>query len=194
MKDIKDSIPVLETKRLVVTIPTADFCTQKLKYAMENKAHLLPWSPTRGDDHYTEKYWENLLEANVKAFKEGKSACFSIFLRNKEENLIIGNCNFTGIARGPFQACFLGYDLDHRFVGNGYMYESLEAAISYVFKEIGLHKIMANYMPSNERSGNLLRRLNFSVDGYSRDYLFLAGKWQDHILTSLNNSQSMTIE
>ncbi len=47
---------------------------------------------------------------------------------------------------------------------------------------------MANYVPTNERSGRLLRRLGFTVEGYARDYLCLNGTWQDHILTSLINN------
>ena len=50
-----------------------------------------------------------------------------------------------------------------------------------------MHRIMANYMPHNQRSGNLLKKLGFVVEGYARDYLLINGKWEDHILTSLNN-------
>jgi ribosomal-protein-alanine N-acetyltransferase len=46
---------------------------------------------------------------------------------------------------------------------------------------------MANYIPCNERSARVLKRLGFEVEGYARDYLFLAGNWQDHVLTSLIN-------
>lgn len=46
---------------------------------------------------------------------------------------------------------------------------------------------MANYVPTNERSGRLLRRLGFTVEGYARDYLFIDGAWRDHVLTSLTN-------
>ncbi|MGH9831222.1 MAG: GNAT family N-acetyltransferase, partial [Blastocatellia bacterium] len=42
----------------------------------------------------------------------------------------------------------------------------------------------------NSRSGKLLRRLNFVVEGYARDYLCIAGKWEDHIMTSLTNNQT----
>jgi ribosomal-protein-alanine N-acetyltransferase len=40
----------------------------------------------------------------------------------------------------------------------------------------------------NERSGRLLERLGFVREGYARDYLLIAGRWQDHILTSLTNT------
>jgi ribosomal-protein-alanine N-acetyltransferase len=69
------------------------------------------------------------------------------------------------------------------------MRESLQASISYVFSELRLHRIMANYMPFNRRSGGLLRRLGFVVEGYARDYLQINGAWEDHVLTSLTNTE-----
>ncbi len=47
--------------------------------------------------------------------------------------------------------------------------------------------VTANYDPRNERSGALLRRLGFVVDGYARDHLYLRGSWRDAVLTSLTN-------
>ena len=44
-----------------------------------------------------------------------------------------------------------------------------------MFREQNLHRIQANYVPRNERSGGLLRRLGFVVEGYARDYLLLNG-------------------
>jgi ribosomal-protein-alanine N-acetyltransferase len=46
---------------------------------------------------------------------------------------------------------------------------------------------MANYIPTNERSGLLLKRLGFAVEGYARDYLLINGQWRDHVLTALTN-------
>jgi len=48
-----------------------------------------------------------------------------------------------------------------------------------------MHRIMANYMPHNARSGDLLARLGFQKEGYAKDYLLIDGRWQDHVLTSL---------
>jgi [ribosomal protein S5]-alanine N-acetyltransferase len=67
------------------------------------------------------------------------------------------------------------------------MREALQAGIRHVFGELNMHRIQANYVPWNRRSGGLLRRLGFSVEGYARDYLYLDGEWQDHVLTSLTN-------
>jgi ribosomal-protein-alanine N-acetyltransferase len=99
----------------------------------------------------------------------------------------LGTIAFTQIARGPFQSCMLGYALAREAQGRGLMHEGLRAAIDHVFGAMRLHRIQANYVPTNERSGRVLRRLGFAVEGYARDYLFIGGAWRDHILTALIN-------
>ena len=79
------------------------------------------------------------------------------------------------------------YTLAEASQGKGYMTEALKVAISYVFTELNMHRIMASYIPHNQRSGMLLKRLKFVVEGYARDYLTIDGQWQDRILTSLIN-------
>ncbi|WP_234923777.1 GNAT family N-acetyltransferase, partial [Aeromonas veronii] len=69
----------------------------------------------------------------------------------------------------------------------GVMREVLSAAIDYLFREHDLHRIMACYMPANQRSGALLERLGFEREGFARAYLMINGRWEDHILTSLIN-------
>jgi [ribosomal protein S5]-alanine N-acetyltransferase len=96
---------------------------------------------------------------------------------------MLGECNFTNIVRGPFQACHLGFSIDQAAQGQGLMQEALESAIDFAFTRGQLHRIMANYRPENLRSGQLLRRLNFEEEGRARAYLKIAGEWRDHILT-----------
>ncbi|WP_338941435.1 GNAT family N-acetyltransferase [Paraburkholderia sp. 22B1P] len=100
---------------------------------------------------------------------------------------MVGDCNFTNIVRGPFQACHLGFSLAKRFEGQGLMREALTSAITYIFDEIGLHRIMANIRPENVRSARLLERLGFEREGLARSYLKINGVWADHVLTSLIN-------
>jgi ribosomal-protein-alanine N-acetyltransferase len=120
-------------------------------------------------------------------FADGRSACLLMLDRAARDGAVIGRLNFTEIVRGPFRACILGYAVDRAYEGRGYMFEGLRAAIAWVFGELRLHRIMANYRPENERSGRLLERLGFVREGYARDYLFIDGAWRDHVLTALTN-------
>ena len=67
------------------------------------------------------------------------------------------------------------------------MSEAIKKAIDYMFCEQNIHRIMANYMPSNTRSAKLLKKLGFTIEGLAKDYLLINGKWEDHVLTSLTN-------
>jgi ribosomal-protein-alanine N-acetyltransferase len=65
------------------------------------------------------------------------------------------------------------------------MSEALQQAVRYMFIEQKLHRINANFRPENVRSGRLLARLGFRIDGFAPRYLFIDGDWRDHIQTSL---------
>lgn len=187
MKQFQVQALRLETRRLILTIPLPGDAARMCAYAVENKAHLAPWEPLRSESYYTEGYWAQELTDAVAYFQQGLSIRFALLDREREFGRILGLCKFSNIVRGAFQAAHIGYSIDHRAEGKGYMYEALTAAIAYAFTEMHLHRIMANYMPANERSGKLLERLGFKVEGFARDYLLLAGKWQDHVLTALIN-------
>ncbi len=64
--------------------------------------------------------------------------------------------------------------------------EALRAALQWVFGQGKLHRVMANYMPSNERSAAVLHALGFRIEGFAPNYLFLDGAWRDHVLTALH--------
>lgn len=160
-----------------------------LAYFEENREHLERWSPAPSAHFYTEDFWRERLAQARAEFEQDQSMKLVLRERQRPEGAVIGVCNFSNFVRGPFQACYLGYSLDHRFEGRGLMMEALVAATSYAFEHLRLHRIMANYIPDNERSGRLLRRLGFVREGYAHDYLLIDGRWQDHILTSLTNSK-----
>lgn len=160
-----------------------------LAFALENREHLTRWQPPEPAGYDTEKFWREYLQRSRVDFIDGRSLRLVFFERGNPAGPVIGECNFSNFVRGPFQACFLGYKIDYRHEGRGLMREGLTASISYVFENLRLHRIMANYIPTNERSGRLLRRLGFVVEGYARDYLLINGEWRDHVLTSLTNTQ-----
>lgn len=182
------AFPHIETERLLLTIPSEEAAPRMLTFFEENRQHLARWSPPAPAGYYTESYWRDRLAQGRAQFAQDEALRLVLFERDAPAGPVVGVCNFTNFVRGPFQACYLGYSLDHRFEGRGLMYEALKAATAYVFDQLRLHRIMANYLPVNERSGKLLRRLGFVVEGYARDYLLIEDRWQDHILTSLMNA------
>ncbi len=168
-------------------IGPSDAAVRMAQYFRDNETHLRPWAPVPAHRFFSVEFWEGALEADRCDFEERRSARFVLFARDHADGPVIGQCNFSEFVSGIFQACYLGYALDRRFVGKGYMSEALGAAIPFMFETVGLHRIMANYMPANERSGALLRKLGFEVEGFARKYLFINGAWQDHVLTALAN-------
>jgi ribosomal-protein-alanine N-acetyltransferase len=98
---------------------------------------------------------------------------------------VIGTCSLSNIVRGVFMACHIGYSCAERYEGQGFMKKIVRHAIGYSFNELRLHRIMANYMPVNNRSAGLLKNLGFQHEGLAKEYLLINGKWEDHVLTSL---------
>ncbi len=181
------NLPVLETDRLVLRMATKKDAPAILKFYQENKDFLTPVEPTRFEGFYTLEFWQEQVEKALFEFSYEQGLKFCLFKQHQGDRLI-GKINFHQIQRGVSHSCVLGYSLAEQEQGKGYMTEALKAAIHFMFADLNLHRIHANYMPHNQRSGSLLRRLGFVVEGYARDYLLINGTWEDHILTSLTNT------
>ncbi len=174
-------LPHLSTKRLNLRMPLPSEASLALNFFIENREHLTPVEPLRSDDFYTLERWQKTLVKNQEEFLADQSLRLFIFF----ENQVIGSVSYTNFSRGVFQACNLGYSLSKKFEGKGVMFEALSASNRFVFEELKFHRIMANYMPRNIRSGALLERLGFTKEGLAKDYIQIQGKWEDHVLTSL---------
>jgi [ribosomal protein S5]-alanine N-acetyltransferase len=181
----KQPIPRLSSTRVELTMPPAGQADLVARFFDENREFHEPWSPPRPDGFYDADFWSRRLEANRKEFRSGIAV--RLFLLLPDHTEVVGTCNFTSINRGAFLACNLGYSLARRHTGKGLMTEALRTAVPWAFRELGLHRIQANYVPSNEASGWVLRQLGFSPEGFARDYLFIGGAWRDHVLTALTN-------
>lgn len=185
--------PLIATERLLLRLATQEDIPAILRYYTENKTYLTPFSPLWSDSFFTKAYWHTQVKNNYLEFINDLSLKLFIFPK-EEPTIIIGSINFRNFVRGSAHFCHVGYSLAKAEQSNGYMTEALKAAIQYLFKELNMHRIMANYMPHNQRSSNLLERVGFVVEGYAKEYLLIDGKWQDHILTSITNPQWKVIK
>lgn len=176
----------LVTERMVVRLAGERDGYRLADYYSENKEFLKPWEPTRDNSHFIPSSWNNRLHLMSELHRQGNA--FHFILLDNEENEVMGVVNFSNILRGAFHACYLGYSLGKKWQGQGLMHEALVHAIRYMQKHQGMHRIMANYMPHNSRSGNLLTRLGFEREGYAKQYLQIDGEWRDHVLTALTDT------
>jgi ribosomal-protein-alanine N-acetyltransferase len=155
------------------------------RFRCDNQAHLLAWEPLRSKEFYTETFWQMQLRLALRDFRQGQSV--SLVILDPQVTEVLGVCNYTNIVRGTFQSCHLGYALAKRWQGQGIMFEALQASLTYIFNDLQLHRVMANYLPHNHRSGDLLQRLGFKIEGQAEQFLKINGRWEDHVLTSLIN-------
>ena len=176
---------LIETDRVYIDRLAERHARALSRYFVRNQQHLEPWEPLRPDGYHSEESWKLRARAYREEHRSGSSLRLLAFEHQTDD--LVGICEFTNITRGPFQACHLGYSIDARHEGKGLMSEILDSSLSYVFRQLGLHRVMANYVPENERSARVLERLGFEKEGYAKSYLQIAGRWRDHVLTAKIN-------
>ncbi|MEZ9198140.1 GNAT family N-acetyltransferase [Shewanella sp. 10N.286.54.B9] len=184
-RPLRTITPIIETERTSLVILTAVDAELICHYYQQNQSHLALWEPLRAEEFYTIAYWQRQLAENCKQHENGNT--LKLVALNKSQTEIIAVCNFSNIVMGIFQACNLGYSVAKKYEGHGYMTEVLAATIDYAFNSLSLHRIMANYIISNNRSATLLNKLGFEQEGIAKSYLKIAGRWQDHVLTAKIN-------
>ena len=168
-----------ETDRLYLRILKPNYARDVLEYYKRNHNFLKEWEPKRTKDFYTLSYQKRQLSYEYNMFKNRKLIRFWIF--KKEDNKLIGNIGLSNIIMGNFKSCFMGYKLDKDEINNGYMTEAIREAVRIMFDDFDLHRIEVNVVPRNERSLKVMKKLKFEQEGYSRRYLEINGKWEDHV-------------
>jgi len=176
----------LASERLVLTLPQAEHAGAMLAFWQKNSDFLSPWNPPPNGDMHSLEYWQDNIEKAQVGFLAGSQLRLLMILRARPD-VMIGSIGYSQIFRGPFRSCMLGYQIDEAEQGRGLMREALQTSLRHVFEQLRLHRVGANYMPHNVKSGRLLAGLGFRIEGYAKNYLFIGDAWRDHVLTSLVN-------
>jgi [ribosomal protein S5]-alanine N-acetyltransferase len=98
---------------------------------------------------------------------------------------MLGGVTLSNLRRGVAQSASLGYWIGESYKRQGYMTESLAAALNLAFVRLGLHRVEAACLPDNKASRALLLKCGFEEEGYAREYLRINGRWQDHLLFAI---------
>lgn len=167
----------LSGKNVQLKILTPENSQEILNYYLKNKDHLSPYEPTREDEFYTLKFQRDILIESYKQYLNGEAVNFGIY----KNDSLIGKVQLSNIVLGIFRSCFVGYSMDEDEQGKGYMKEALRLVTEYGFDEFNLHRIEASALVDNKKSQSVLKACNFKELGINKNYLFINGKWRDHI-------------
>ncbi|OLQ93870.1 ribosomal protein S5 alanine N-acetyltransferase [Vibrio ponticus] len=155
------------------------------EYFKANRDHLKPWEPKREETFFSLSGWTQKLIKLNELHKLGLG--YYLLIIDKPSGEMLGTISFSNITRFPFHACNVGYSLGQLAQGKGVMTKALKLAVDYMFEHQQMHRVMASYMPHNQRSEAVLSRVGFEREGYAKDYLLIDGAWRDHVLTALTN-------
>src|SRR5579864_5872039 len=134
--------PKLSTDRLILRVASEADVPAVVRYYVANAPHLAPSHPSWPEGFFTEEFWLVQVRRDADEFREGSALRLTIFEKHRESD-VVGALRFSGITRGPLQACYLGYHLAEDKQGRGMMTEALRAAIPFAFGPLGVHRIMA---------------------------------------------------
>lgn len=104
----------------------------------------------------------------------------SLFVCLIEDGAIAGVYMLSEIVRGSFQSAYASYYAHAGHAGAGYMREGLDLLLRHAFRTLKLHRIEANIQPGNNASVALVRSAGFRLEGLSKRYLKVGGRWRDH--------------
>lgn len=180
--------PVIKGEDVYLRYPlVADF-TAWTKLRAESRSFLAPWEPAWATDELSKGAFRRRLKRYQREAREDSAYAFFVF--RGVDNSLLGGCTLSNVRRGVTQCCALGYWVGERFARQGYMSDAVRALIPFIFRTLGLHRIEAACLPSNEPSRNLLAKAGFREEGLARRYLQINGEWQDHVLFALLSDEA----
>lgn len=174
------SIPVIDGNGVFLRLPRmADF-EEWSAVRGASREFLAPWEPLWPDDDLTRSAFRRRIRRYERDLHEETGYAFLVF--RKSDRAMLGGATFTNLRRGASQAGSLGYWMGESYAGKGYMSAAIAALVPFAHSMLRLRRIEAACLLSNAASIKLLEKMNFSREGIARQYLSIAGSWQDHLL------------
>ena len=149
----EQSIPVLETERLILRAPRLEDAKAIATLANDRR---IAENTARIPHPYRRADAEDFISA---ANQAGSETVFVIALRNSG---IIGAC---GLISAPGQSPELGYWLGVKFWGKGYATEAVRAVIDYAFTDLDHEALQAGARVTNPASRRILEKCGFQWTG-----------------------------
>ncbi len=161
----------MKTKnRVFIRPPNPGDCDAFVEAVRRSRALHRPWVAPPDTRKKFEAYARRATSDSHRGF----------LILHRDSGEIVGVINLGNIIRGLLQGAYAGYYAFAPHTGKGLMREGMRLVQKYVFRKLKLHRLEANIQPGNRASLRLARRCGFVREGFSRRYLKVRGRWQDH--------------
>lgn len=177
MKSGRSNIVELKGRRIFLRNFIPDDAEELLEYYIRNEEHLRNFEPSRDKTFYNIETQRKILLESYRHLMSGISSDLGIYLDGK----LIGKVKLSNIVYGVFKSGILGYSVDKDHQGKGYMKEAVDLVLDYAKNYLDLHRVEASVLVDNHRSKGVLLGCGFEEVGINKKYLYINGKWSDHI-------------
>ena len=152
----------------------------------KSREFLTPWEPIWPSDDLTRGAFRRRVKRHAEEM--ARDEAFPLLVFRQRDKALVGGLTLGQIRRGVAQTATVGYWTGVDFAGQGYMSRALRAAVSFSFSALRLHRIEAACLPANVASIRVLENAGFRREGLARSYLRINGRWQDHFLFAVLES------
>lgn len=147
-----------------------------------NRQWLRPWEATVPDPLWTRPAFSEMRRLAEVSARSGRSLPFALTVAGRFR----GQLTVSGFEWGSLAAAHLGYWIDHRMAGCGYVPLAVALAVDHCFAA-GLHRMEIAIRPENHASLRVVEKLGFRFEGVRERFMHIDGDWRDHSVFSLLN-------
>lgn len=151
------------------------------KVRLRNAEWLTVWEPSRQDgqpDPTTDRsiFSSRCLQRD-RDRTAGTAYQFGLFINDQ----VAGEVNLNNVIRGAMLSGTVGYWIDQRHAGKGYIAEGVVLILQFAFEQLRLHRAEICIVPRNVRSRRIVEKLAIRDEGVAERYLEINGVWEDHV-------------
>jgi ribosomal-protein-alanine N-acetyltransferase len=167
---VTDHVVLLGRRVTLRPLVVADFM-QWQEVRTRNRDWLTKWEPRRPlgapDVVESRAAFAARCRARDRERQLGAGYGFGIFNNHR----FCGEINVNGVQRGPFQSAYVGYWIDEKCAGQGFVPESVVVIARHAFEDLALHRLQIAIIPRNTSSRRVVEKLDIRNEGVAVRYL-----------------------
>lgn len=158
---LKDFPAEFTTERLLIRMPLPGDGVAVYQAIMHSLQDLKPWMPFANQPQTEEDVEANIRESHIRFLKR-EDLRLLVFLKETGGLVVSSGLHRIDWSVPKFE---IGYWVDSRFSGKGYVTEAVEGISSFAFEQLHARRIEIRCDSTNVKSRAVPERLGFALEG-----------------------------